>query len=323
MSFKYIANGADATEMFSFFFEKAVPALSTLEDKHKLAVFKLIAGASKHVSAPLAKKYFPVVASLILENVPEGSSPTTSKSTSSSGEGESESKEEEPAKLNWSVIECLFYVVHNFARVHHNGLKDHFGIFVATGQPSDFSSRIQEAKALFTGRFKRILDSIKPYRAQVEAVQKKISQKVRETKDADEKKDLLGKKASVRSAINTVENIHNTVAPLLSRNGPRILDANEIALSWLGNGVVKRPEKKRPAEKKASGSGKGTKKVKQENGKGGKGGKGGKKKSDNESGNHKKQKQNNGGAQKKKGGNVEKEDSQSGGRKRKRRNNKN
>ncbi len=238
------SRGAEGTnaQFLEHFITKVVPVLHLVSEKNRLLLLKAVADASAFASADMAARALRVVYDLIKVHVPASDAAVSVASPVAApvAASEVETKSIPPiapisqtaaVKINFSVVECLLITFHYLASKAPSALRDVAGIFTPTGQPSDFRAGLREKREILTTRLEFLKTNLSGYIAQVKAVDAKLQEKLKECKDAAEKKVQHEKRQSVQVALATTRNIERLTAALVAKPS-QILGSNAVTPSW-------------------------------------------------------------------------------------------
>ncbi len=185
----------------------------------------------------------------------------------SAGEGDAKEGEAATTAPNLGAAESLLFSVSRIAAKKQSRLKKSCGIFISTGQPSDFATELVQKKENFTATLNALDTAAKAQTAAAKAEIKTINEKIKESKEAAERSTLGRSKAPLVRQIRCSANVSALCAAL-----PKLkLGARGLALS---SGPKPKPKKPQPSKdsKKQGKGGKGGKAAGGAKKQGGKGG---------------------------------------------------
>jgi len=135
------------------------------------------------------------------------------------------------AKLNYFLLECLLFIFQAMAGKSPETIRATCGIFVPSGQPTDFlAADVTSVRDDLIARLTYLATSAKAYVATCKTAVDNIQKTLKQTKDEAERKGLTDKKLAVdmvtRSASNAAALAHNLVDKI-----PKF-GTQKIGLSW-------------------------------------------------------------------------------------------
>jgi len=143
-------------------------------------------------------------------------------------------------KINFSYVECLLYVFHQFAFKAPKLCYQLCGIYPTansenSGQPTEPLSPLSEEITTEKDEFIKRLTSLEENYKVIDKFFKKLSANIltrAKAAPATDKKTLAEKRSSVQIALRTVTNIQKLVASLKAKSPHFLSDTKDISLSW-------------------------------------------------------------------------------------------
>jgi len=207
------ARGGDSAPFLLYFGKHILPVIDSVSDKNRLALLKAMADTSRYTSLDSARAILEPVFETLKKQLPK-------QATAS-----------EKPKINFVCVECLLYMFHQLASRDPGFVRNICGIFIPTGQPTDFSAtNIAEKKEDFLARLKFLKESLKS--DDVKLIMSSLRSKLRITDKQDDKKVITEQLSQAdlgqRSTINILTLVSN-----LEKKTPRFMGGDSsVKLSW-------------------------------------------------------------------------------------------
>jgi len=245
----FLTNHQVTDEKFlQFLFKQILPNDHLISESQRLEFLKSIAMLSRFANSKLALDGLPIVYQTLKTHIPlpneKKATSVTSTTTSTESENENATNEDNTPtvtlpKINFSYVECLLYVFHQFAAKAPKQCYRLCGIYPTSttennGQPKEPLSPLSEEVTKEKEEFIKRLTSMEENYKVIEKFKKLSANILTRSQDAPatDKKTLAEKRSSVQIALRTVTNIQKLVASLKSKSPVFLTDKKAVSLSW-------------------------------------------------------------------------------------------
>jgi len=258
------AKGASNAEFLQYFCTKIAPkgVFEQVSDKNRLLLLRAVADLSPFTAEPTARASLPTVHDLLKRYLPANANDLTPLSSGAEKKAEpaaaaaaaapaadgktdeagAEKKKPTPIapvsaspvagpKINFSSAEAVLFIFHQLCSVSPSAARDVSGLFTPTGQPADFRADLKTKREEMVTRLEFLKGALGTYQQTIKNVEQKISEKLKESKEEEEKKTLIAKRKTVGDALRTASNVSAMTLALLGKS-PNFMGKGAIVCSW-------------------------------------------------------------------------------------------
>eukprot|EP00002_Diphylleia_rotans_P014046 TRINITY_DN2733_c0_g1_i2.p1 TRINITY_DN2733_c0_g1~~TRINITY_DN2733_c0_g1_i2.p1 ORF type:complete len:577 (-),score=152.73 TRINITY_DN2733_c0_g1_i2:143-1873(-) len=202
---------------FDYIQKHLIPHYSELSDSRKLALLKAMAESASFCHNLTARKFIPDLHEILMQAIPQPAAPGQSDTT----------------PLNFSVLECIFYIFIEFCEknsVHLNrlcGYKPLGGIYVDLTQ-EESAAKLKD----FHARLRQLDGRVKTFGDQCKAAIQKLASNSEESK---------AKIDALTATLRSTNNINNLIKLLLHDQPQAIPKKGAYPFSWKATATVTNP----------------------------------------------------------------------------------
>eukprot|EP01083_Nonionella_stella_P038154 103868_1 len=221
----------DVGPCIDLFFTKIAPVMTQMAVATQIHYGRSIARFARHASKETAKRHLAALYELMKAQFPTGAGMDTQ-------------------DVQFSVIECLLHIFHQFAAKSPATVRSVCGLFTPSGQPADFRDDVLARQKEFRDRAETLMKHCDKYGQQLAQILK-----------GSPKPEVKSQCETHKSALRSILTLSK---PLIGAK-PKYLEFGVVPYSW-----NKAPEKKaglkrsRPSESESKENGKATKKQKKQ-----------------------------------------------------------